>query len=491
MEHVRVAIVGAGFGGIGLAIRLKQEGIGPVLLLEKADGIGGTWRDNTYPGAACDVPSHVYSFSFERKPDWSRRFGEQSEILQYLHHCVRKYGIEPRLNTEVHEAVFQDGRWLLTTSRGTVRADVVVSATGQLNRPAVPDLPGLETFAGKAFHSARWDHDHDLTGRDVAVIGTGASAIQFVPHLAEKAARLTVYQRSAPWVVAKSDRTYGRWEHRLFAAVPAVQDLNRAMLYTLLESRALGFVSWPALLKTMERSSLRMLREEILDPELRRKLTPDYPLGCKRVLISDEYYPALRRPHVEVVTDAVKEVRPEGIVTADGTLRRADTLVFGTGFRATEFLAPMRVTGRDGAALDDAWRDGAEAHLGIAVHGFPNLYLLYGPNTNLGHSSIVYMIESQIAYILGCVRSGRVLEVRREAQSRFTAAMRERSKRSVWTAGCDSWYLTEDGRNTNNWPGYTFAYRRATRRPDPADFHVLPAPRPAAVPDGAAAQDLG
>ncbi|MDX6739413.1 NAD(P)/FAD-dependent oxidoreductase [Actinocorallia sp. A-T 12471] len=491
MEHVRVAIIGAGFGGIGLAIRLRQAGIGPVLVLEKADEIGGTWRDNTYPGAACDVPSHLYSFSFERKADWTRRYSGQAEILDYLRHCADKYGIKPRLNTEVHEAVYQDGRWLLTTSSGTVRADVLVSATGQLNRPLVPDLPGLETFAGKAFHSARWDHDHDLTGRRVAVIGTGASAIQFVPHVAREAAELTVYQRSAPWIITKADRAYTARQHGLFAALPATQDLSRALIYALLESRALGFVTWPKLLKIMERTSLRRLRAEVADPELRRKLTPDYALGCKRILLSDDYYPAIQRPNVELVTDAVKEVRPEGIVSSDGKLRPADTLILGTGFRATEFLAPMRVTGRDGVTLDDVWHGGAHAHLGVTVHGFPNLYLLYGPNTSLGHNSIVYMLESQFAYILGCVRSGRVLEVRAEAHSRFAASMRELSKRSVWTSGCRSWYLTEDGANTVNWPGYTFAYRRATRRPDPADFRVLPAPRADAVPDAQGAKDLG
>jgi cation diffusion facilitator CzcD-associated flavoprotein CzcO len=466
----RVAIIGAGFGGIGLSILLKRAGISHVLL-DKADGIGGTWRDNTYPGAACDVPSPLYSYSFERKTDWSRRFAEQPEILAYLQHCVDKYGLEPRLNTEVRAATFDGGRWRLDTSQGPLTADVVVAACGQLNRPAYPDIPGLDSFEGRMFHSARWDHGHDLTGR-VAVIGTGASAIQFIPHLAAQAAHLDVYQRSAAWVIPKPDKVYGRVSLRLRSALPLLQDLDRLRTYLALESRALGFVRYPVLFKALEYGYRRRLRREVADPELRRRLLPDHPIGCKRILISDDYLPAMQRPNVDLITDPVAEVRPNGLVTADGTFREADTLVLGTGFRAAEFLAPMRVTGRDGLTLEKAWADGAEAYLGMVVHGFPNLYLLYGPNTNLGHNSIVYMLESQFRYILGCLRTGRTLEVKKETQSAFNRELQERLRRTVWNAGCDSWYQTEDGKQVTNWPGFTFAYRRATRRPDPRDFSI-------------------
>ncbi|GAA0942171.1 NAD(P)/FAD-dependent oxidoreductase [Actinocorallia libanotica] len=468
-----MAIVGAGFGGIGLSILLKRLGISHVLL-DKGPGIGGTWRDNTYPGAACDVPSPLYSFSFERRTDWSRRFAGQAEILEYLRGCVERNGLEPRLDTEVRAAAFEDGRWRLETSGGPVVADVLVAACGQLNRPAIPRLPGLESFAGTMFHSARWDHGHDLAGRKVAVVGTGASAIQFVPRVAARAARLDVYQRSAAWLVPKPDRRHGRLSLRLRSAFPLLQDLDRLVTYLLLESRALGFVRYPALLKTMEYAYRRRLRREVADPELRRKLLPDHPLGCKRALLSDDYLPALQRPNVDLVTDPIAEVRHDGVVTADGTFREADTLILGTGFRASEFLAPMRVTGRDGLTLDKAWADGAEAHLGMTVHGFPNMYVLYGPNTNLGHNSIVYMLESQFRYILGCLQTGGVLEVKKETQNAFNKDLQERMRRTVWNAGCDSWYQTEDGKQVTNWPGFTFAYRRATRRPDLRDFTVEP-----------------
>ncbi|GAB3674123.1 NAD(P)/FAD-dependent oxidoreductase [Actinocorallia lasiicapitis] len=473
MGTFRVAIIGAGFGGIGLAVLLKRENV-PFVVLEKADSVGGTWRDNTYPGAACDVPSHLYSFSFERKTDWSRRYAEQPEILGYLRHCVTAYGLEEhlRLGTEVAGAEFRDGRWHLDTSSGPVTAEVLVSACGQLNRPAIPQLPGLETFTGTSFHSARWNHTHDLTGREVAVIGTGASAIQFIPRVAERAAKLTVYQRTAPYVIPKPDHAYGPTARRLLSALPLLHDLDRLRTYLYFEARALGFITCPPALKLMGRSFRRSLRKAVPDPELRRRLHPDHPLGCKRVLISDDYYPALLRPNVELVTEPVKEVRQNALVTEDGQVRTADTIIFGTGFRATDFLAPMTIRGRDGRELTEEWRDGAHAHLGLTVHGFPNLYLLYGPNTNLGHNSIVYMLESQFAYVMACLRTGRTLEVRRDVQSAFNDDLQRRMKGTIWNSGCTSWYQTADGKHVNNWPGYTFAYRRATRRPDPRHFSV-------------------
>ncbi|RAY11718.1 4-hydroxyacetophenone monooxygenase [Actinomadura craniellae] len=476
-----VAIIGSGFGGIGMAIRLRRAGIHDLVILEKAADLGGTWRDNTYPGAACDVPSHLYSFSFEPGAGWSRRFSPQPEILDYLRGCARRHGLLPhlRFGTEVTEARFDEdaGLWRISTSRGEFAARVLVSACGQLNRPALPDIAGRDSFTGTSFHSARWDHSFDPAGRRVAVIGTGASAIQFVPELARTAARLHVFQRSAPYVIAKSDRVYRPGTRALFAAVPGLRELGRAAVYTSLESRAPAFVRHPGLMKVIARRFHDHLADQVTDPALRAALIPDYPMGCKRILISDDYYPALARPGVELVTDPIERITPTGVVTADGTPREVDTIVYGTGFRAAEFLAPMKIVGRDGRELSESWRDGARAHLGIAVSGFPNLFLLYGPYTNLGHNSIIYMLESQFRYVLRCVQAIERhrfawIDVRPDVQAAFEAEMRRRMRDTIWARGCTSWYMNAAGEVTNNWPGSTLGYRRATRRPDPRHFEV-------------------
>ncbi|MQA96288.1 MAG: SidA/IucD/PvdA family monooxygenase [Streptosporangiales bacterium] len=474
-----VLIIGAGFGGVGMAIRLTQAGVRDFVVVEKGDGPGGTWRDNTYPGAACDIPSHLYSFSFEPKTDWSRRYPSQGEILDYLRHCVRKYRLEPhiRYGTAVTSAEYGDeaGVWTVRTESGDdYRARVVVSACGQLNRPRYPDLPGREDFAGTAFHSARWRHDHDLTGRRVAVIGTGASAIQFIPPVAEQAERTYVFQRSAPYVIAKPDRPYGTTERTLLRAMPGLRALTRGWQYAQHEARAVGFVTFTRALRPYEAGFRRRLGKEVPDPERRRALLPDYPIGCKRVLISNDFYPAMNRPDVELVTDPIERLSADGVVTADGTYA-VDTVIYGTGFQATDFLAPMKIIGRGGAELAETWRSGAHAYLGLAVSGFPNMFLLYGPNTNLGHNSIIYMLESQFRYVLGCLdlmrRTGlRALEVRPEVADAYDRRLRRLFGRTIWDQGCTSWYKTADGRITNNWPGYTFAYRRRTRRPDPEAF---------------------
>ncbi|XVQ08671.1 flavin-containing monooxygenase [Spirillospora sp. CA-255316] len=477
-----VVIIGSGFGGIGMAIRLLQEGHGDVVVLEKAADLGGTWRDNTYPGAACDIPSHLYSFSFERKTDWSRRFPPQEEILDYLRHCARKYGVLPliRFGTEVTEARFDEstGRWHIATGRGdTLSARVVVSACGQLNRPVLPPIPGRGTFTGTSFHSARWDHGAALDGRRIAIIGTGASAIQIIPEIARRARRLTVFQRSAPYVIDKPDRPYRAWEKALLKTVPGLHELSRARIYALYEARALGFVKYPKLMDLLVRRFRDTMHDQIADPALRETLTPDYPMGCKRILLSGDYYPALAEPHVDLVTDPIERITPSGVRTAGGREHGADVIVYATGFAASGFVAPMKITGRDGRELNEEWRDGALAHLGITVSGFPNLFLLYGPYTNLGHNSIIYMLESQIRYVLGCLRAMRDarldwIEVRPDAQDAFGREMRERLRSTVWDSGCTSWYMTEDGKVVNNWPGFTFAYRRATRRPDPRHFRA-------------------
>lgn len=482
-QKVEVAIIGSGFGGLCMAIRLRQEGLEDFVLLEKGDDVGGCWRDNTYPGAACDVPSHLYSFSFEHKSDWSRRFAPQSEILAYLRHCADKYGIREHLHlhTEVTGAAFDEaaGLWRVHVSGGrTLEARVLVSACGQLNRPAYPKLQGLERFEGKQFHSARWDHGYALEGKTVAVLGTGASAIQFVPQIAPRVKQLFLFQRSAPYILPKPDRAYGPGELKLFARVPASQTGSRWLTYWEYESRVLALEGPGWVRGLLERTCRKHLEQAIADPALRKVLTPDYPLGCKRVLLSNDYYPALTRPNVAVITDAIREVTPHGLVTADGKERQVDALIHGTGFQATDFLAPMRIAGLGGRELNEAWRQGAEAYLGITVSGFPNLFLLYGPNTNLGHNSIVFMLESQVRYVLGCLRvlrerHLRFLNVRADAQRDFNVKLQRGLEGSVWEAGCTSWYKTAEGRNTNNWPGFTFRYRHQTRAPRLSHYEAV------------------
>jgi cation diffusion facilitator CzcD-associated flavoprotein CzcO len=475
-EPLSVVIVGAGFGGIGLAIRLRRAGVRDVTVLEKAAELGGTWRDNVYPGAACDIPSNLYSFSFERGHDWSRRFPLQEEILGYLRACAAKYGIRPRFGAEVEEATFDEDRglWRVRTTAGeefTARA--LVTACGQLNRPAYPGFPNA--FGGTAFHSSRWNHDYDLGGKRVAVIGTGASAIQFLPYVAERAETVHVFQRTPPYVVDKADRPYARWERGLQRWVPGLRTLSRASTYARLEARGLAFITAPRLMGRVEGAFRRRLAEQVADPVLRSALTPGYVMGCKRVLLSDDYYATLNKPGVELVTEPIERLSETGVVTRDGREREVDAVIYGTGFRAQAFVAPMRVRGLGGQELNEAWRDGAEAYLGIAVSGFPNLFLTYGPNTNLGHNSIIYMLESQFNYIVGCVRAltrAKYIDVRPDVQNAFNRALQYRFRDTVWASGCESWYMNEDGKIVNNWPGYTFAYRRATRRPDPGDFRV-------------------
>jgi cation diffusion facilitator CzcD-associated flavoprotein CzcO len=480
----RIVIVGAGFGGIGLAIQLRRAGIESFTIVEKADGVGGVWRDNTYPGLSCDVPSHLYSFSFEPNHEWTRRYPPQSEILAYLERCADRHGLRDRirLRTEVAAAEFdeQHGEWRVELANGErIEADVVVAATGQLSRPAYPSIPGLNEFEGTMFHSARWDHSYGLAGKRVAVIGTGASAAQFIPEIASEVSRLVVFQRSAPWVIEKPDRAYSKWERRLYRRRPWLQTASRCWDYCLYELLVFGFTRARWLLKPFESAYRRRLRREIDDPALRAALTPDYPLGCKRVVIVNEYLETMARPNVDLVTDAIDRIGPRGPVTADGTEHEVDAIILGTGFSANEFLAPMRVTGRGGVDLNGTWREGAEAYLGITVSGFPNLYILYGPNTNLGANSIVYMLESQIRYVLGGIRAaslngGAPLEVRPEVQRKFGDELQRRLTGSIWQGGCTSWYVNDAGRVTNNWPGLTLEYRRRTGRFDPADYRAVP-----------------
>jgi cation diffusion facilitator CzcD-associated flavoprotein CzcO len=469
-----VAIVGAGFAGIGMAMQLARAGIRSFTLFERAARVGGTWRENTYPGAACDVPSHLYSFSFEQNPDWARTYAGQEEILRYLERCVATYGLghHIRFGTDVLAARFDERgrRWTLDLGDGsTFDADVLVTACGVLNRPQFPNVPGRDSFAGPAFHSARWRHDVDLAGKRVAVIGSGASAVQIVPEIAPQVASLTLFQRSAAYIIPKPDRPYSAFERGLYRRFPFALRVSRAIAYVTHEVRFVAFGYARAAMLPSRRIFEKLLARQVSDPDLRRKLTPEYMMGCKRVMISNEYFPALARENVEVVTDRVERITATGVTTAGGRERPFDALIYATGFAASEFLVPMRVNGRGGVDLYDVWKNGAEAYLGISAHGFPNFFMLYGPNTNLGHNSIVFMLEVQIAHILDAIETlargeRSSLEVRANVQSGFNAWLRKKMRKSVWAAGCTSWYVDASGKNTLNWPDFTFEYRRRAKK---------------------------
>lgn len=475
----RVAIIGAGFGGLGLAITLKKAGVEEVTIFEKADGVGGVWRHNTYPGATCDVPSQLYSFSFEPNPDWTRQYSPQAEILGYLEHCAAEYGLDRhlRLGTEVERADFDDdaGVWRIRTTEGdTIEAEVLVSACGQLSLPALGRIPGADRFRGPIFHTARWDHEVELEGKRVAVVGTGASTIQVVPAIAPRVGKLDVYQRSAPYVIPKNDRPFTDWERTLFRRFPPLRLAQRFLVWLRFEVFVSAFNQFRAMGRLGTRMADRQLRDQIADPELRSALMPDHVLGCKRVLISDEYYPAFARDNVELIPQGVRELTETGILAEDGTERPADVIVLSTGFESTRFLAPMEIRGRGGLDLNEVWSGGANAYLGLTVPGFPNLFVMYGPNTNLGSGSIVFQLESQMRYIADAVerlrRRGGWLAVRPEVAEAFDREMQERLSTSVWQTGCSNWYVDENGRNSNNWPGFTLEYRRRTRRLDPAEY---------------------
>ncbi|WP_308209068.1 flavin-containing monooxygenase [Actinoallomurus purpureus] len=480
---MKIAIIGSGFGGLGMAIQLKRAGFDDFVILEKAGDLGGTWRDNQYPGCACDVPSHMYSFSFELNPDWSRMFAPQPEIWDYLRRCVDKYGLAPHLRfgsaVEAMEWEETGRHWRVTLASGEVLTPkAVISAIGALHVPSYPEIPGAERFQGTAFHSAQWDPAADLSGKRVAVIGTGASAIQFVPRLADEASRLHVFQRTPPWIQPKPDFLLSDGARRVFRHVPGTQRALRNGLYWMLETRAVGFTLDPRLMAPMERMARRHIERQIDDPELRAKVTPDYTIGCKRILLSSDYYPALTRPHVDLVTERITEITETGLVTADGTTYDVDVIVYGTGFKVTEALAEQRIVGRDGLKIQDAWADGIEAHHGVTVAGFPNLFMLLGPNTGLGHNSVVFMIESQVRHVLSCLRllsekKAEAIEVRADAQRRFNDHLQRRLRRAVWNeGGCTSWYLDEHGVNRTLWPGFTFEYWARTRRARRQDYDL-------------------
>lgn len=479
-------VVGTGFSGLGMAIELRRAGREDFVVLEKADDIGGTWRDNTYPGCACDIQSHMYSFSFAQNPDWSRSYSAQPEIWRYLRRVTDEYD----LRRHIHFGVEMTGarwdedehRWHVTTAGGTEYVGrYLVAGIGGLHIPRVPRLPGLEDFAGTVFHSARWDHEYSLAGKRVAVVGTGASAVQFVPRIAPEVAKLTVFQRTPPWIMPKADVAIPEWAKRVFRGVPGAQRLYRSLLYWMLEARAIGFNGRPGLMRLAQRIALAHLRRAVADPELRRKLTPDYVMGCKRVLIANDFYPALTRPNVEVVTDGVAEVRENSIVDSAGVEHEVDAIILGTGFHVTDAFDYLDITGTGGRDLAKQWRaSGIQTHLGITVAGYPNLFFLLGPNTALGHNSVVFMIESQIRYVAKAMvmadeAGAEALDTKESAQARFQSGIQRRLVEGVWTqGGCRSWYLDSQGVNRTIWPGFTWRYWLDTRDPDPETFTLLP-----------------
>ena len=493
MSHSRIAIVGAGFAGLGAAIRLRQEGIEDFVVFEKNSDVGGTWWDNSYPGCQCDVPSHLYSFSFALNPDWSNTYSPQPEIWAYLRRTAEHFGVLPhiRLNTPVLDACWDEAtqRWRLETPDGVHTADVLIGANGALSEPATPDIPGLDRFRGKAFHSARWDEAEEVTGRRVGVIGTGASAIQIVPNIQPDVAQLHVFQRTPPWVLPHSGRPIRDAERTLYRHMPAAQRFVRGLVYWSRELVAYGMTRNPRMLKPVRRMAKRHLYDQVKDPALRKKLRPSYTPGCKRLLPSNDYYPALTKDNVEVVTDGITEIREHSIVTGDGTERAIDTLVLATGFHVTDNPMMERIRGRDGRSLLEHWQThGAQAYLGTTVPGYPNLFLLAGPNTGIGHTSLVFMIESQIAYVIDALRTmtarqAATVEVSAERFEAYNKELQAKMQRTVWnTGGCASWYLDAEGRNTTLWPDFTWKFRQRTRRFDAEHYEFGAPAKPAAVP---------
>jgi cation diffusion facilitator CzcD-associated flavoprotein CzcO len=487
--EVDVAIVGAGFSGLGMAVRLLEEGVDDFVVLERGEKVGGTWWFNTYPGCGCDVPSHLYSFSFAPNPEWTRTYSKQGEIEAYLQRVADDSGVTPyvRTSTTITGAGWDEDeqRWVVESDRGTVRTRVLVSAAGALSDPKTPEIEGLERFQGKMFHSAQWDHGYDVTDKRIAAIGTGASAIQFVPAIAPETAQMHVFQRTAPWIMPHTDRPIRPWERRLYTRFPLLQKLVRGGVYAGRELFVLGFVKNPRIMKVAEKIASKHMQRQISDPELLKKVEPGYTIGCKRILPSNHWYRALSRDDVELVTEAIAEVRERSIVTEDGTEREVDAIIFGTGFNVVDMPVARYVRGRGGRTLEESWEGSPRAYLGSTVPGFPNLFMLLGPNTGLGHSSMVYMIESQVGYVTDALRTMRkhgadIAEVKREAADRFNSALDKRMEGTVWSTGCSSWYLDDTGRNATLWPDWTFRFRQRSGRFD-ASHYELTTRRPAPV----------
>ncbi len=486
--EVEIAIVGTGFSGLAMASRLKRAGRDDFVLLERAREVGGTWRENTYPGCRCDVPSHVYSFSFAPNPDWSSTFSAQPEIRDYLRRAAADEGLleHVRFGCEVESASWDAElrRWRLRTSTGTLLARSLVAGAGPLHEPKLPDIPGLREFEGTIFHSATWNHDHDLDGERVAVIGTGASAIQFVPQIQPRVAKLHLFQRTAPWVMPRRDRRITKLERAAYRRFPALQRLMRSSIYWAREAIAIPMLraAFAPLLRAVGEAHLR---RQVPDRRLRAKLTPDYLPGCKRILVANDYLPSLGEANVEVVCDGIAEVRGRSIVSADGSEREVDTIILGTGFHVLDMPIADRITDGEGRSLAEHWDGSPRAHRGTMVAGFPNLFFLLGPNTGLGHNSVVYMAEAQADYVLQALghlreRDLETLEVTADSQRRWNDGIQRRMKGTVWLeGGCSSWYLDRNGLNTSLWPDFSFRFARSLRRFDPDEHRGVPAADPA------------
>jgi cation diffusion facilitator CzcD-associated flavoprotein CzcO len=480
--RMRFIIVGAGFGGVAAAIELRKHGFDDVTLLEAAPDFGGTWYHNRYPGVACDVPSHFYSFSYAQRRDWSRLCSSQEEILDYLRGVVRDHDLERHIVTgaRVSTCEWSDAThsWTVRTDDGTTReADAVVIATGQLHQPAWPNVEDRESFAGHSFHSAQWDTDYDLRGKRVAVIGTGASAVQFIPEVAEQAERLVVFQRTGNWFLPRRNRPYPRWLKAIFRQLPGVQRMRRSFLFYYMETLT-ATIRNPRTVGLIGRLySTVFMRSQLKDPEVRRKVWPDYTFGCKRVLFSSLFLPALQRSNVEVVTEPIARMGKDGPVTEDGRTHEVDCVIYGTGFRTNDFMFPMEVVGTQGRSLRDVWADGAHAHLGITVPGFPSMFILYGPNTNTSGGSIIYYLEAQAAYVRQAAelvrdRGAAAIDVLPEIESANDRGTQQQFAGTAWLQ-CSSWYRNPDGRVIANWPGYMSGYARRTRTLDPGEYRLL------------------
>lgn len=484
-EHHRIVIVGAGISGVGMAVHLLEAGIDDVVLLERNESVGGTWFEHTYPGCACDVPTHLYSYSFARNPNWSRLFPRQEEILDYVRDTADRHGVTPhiRFSCEMEHAGWdeQAGRWRVRTSNGELTCDLLISAIGGTAEPADPDIPGLASFAGHRFHSARWDHDHDLTGERVAVIGTGPAAAQFVPRIQSRVGKLVVFQRTPPWVFPHPDRPAPPAERALYRLLPAVQDAHRNVLFAIYEACGYGFHTRPAVLAPIEAIGRAHLRRQVRDLELREKLVPRYRFGCKRPILSNTYYPALTQPNAELVTDGIARVGKRSITTVDGTRHQVDTIISAVGYRYNRSLLVNRISGRGGRTLGDVWDRSPRAYLGAAVPGFPNMFILLGPNA-IGINSAIFSLEAQMGYVMGAIttmeRDGAgVIEVRPDALEAYVAEIDRRNAGTVWTeGGCRSYYLDDTGRQFALYPGFASGYRRRTRRFDPAPYELASGP---------------
>jgi cation diffusion facilitator CzcD-associated flavoprotein CzcO len=479
---MKIAIIGTGFSGICAAIRFKENGFNDFKLFEKALEVGGTWRDNTYPGAACDIKSHLYSFSFEPNPNWSRVFSGQAEILDYLKHCVNKYQLQQHIvfNWQLQSAIFNDttSEWEICNTEGKREtARLLVLATGALHIPKLPEIDGIDQFKGVLFHSAQWNHQYDLKNKTVAVIGTGASAIQFVPEIVPLVKKLLLFQRTAPWILPKRDGHISSFRKWMYRHIPFTQKIYRTSIYWINEAQAIAFVVNPKWMKVAEKLALRYLQQVIQDEALRQKLTPRFTMGCKRVLLSNNYLPSLTQPNVEVITDAIQRVREHDIVFGNGRQEKIDAIICGTGFRVSDSYTFLTIKGRHGADLKDAWRDTPQAYLGTVVSGFPNLFLLVGPNTGLGHNSMIYMIEAQVNYLVDAAKKMRqqnlkAINVKTEVQAAYTASIHQQFERTVWNTGCSSWYLTPDGKNASLWTDFTFKFRKQTQRVNWNEYEI-------------------